>query len=311
MIGLEHCASEVFGVYLHELTQTAREETADEIFKRLLTHLESYPEVAKALEPYIELCLSPEGLTEENRRYWRAIELIQRAGLDAMLSGRDFLQPDVVIFTFPSQFVPFLDSLDFDSQRDVETFVRVCDEVGGEAFALASDFLVDSADLITEPRVKRVLLVENASVLPLIRIIVESGPDWVRKPVAKYIRRRNPPVEESAALRAVRPLKQLPAPYLAKLCVEGFSDEQSKWLRKESGRLLRLFLRVTAKRDDLAERRSVALNLLRMLPSWENLNAVEGVCKESKLYYLGKGKRQLRKAAREAYADMQGRLSGR
>ena len=301
---------EVFGVYLHQLVQPMSDDVGERISEKLFEFTRGKDGLGDLCAPYIDVCLSERGSLRENRAYWRVVDFVQRAGLRSELGDRDFLAPDIVAFTFPRQFGAFLDSLDSSCDEDIQQIAHVCRHTGPDRIALAGEYLVQKEGLIEDSRVHKLLATESDSVLPLIKIVVESGPDWVRELVSKFLRELDPPVKESAALRGVRPLTDLSAKYLGALCESHPDSEQRKWLQDESSRMLRVYLRRTADHDESNQRRIIAINLLCLLPSFENLNALESIVKEGGFLLLSKDRRELRKAAREAYDDMLSQVSG-
>ena len=299
---------ETAGVCLFQMVENDDEELVAKAWSLLAALIENRPEIADLLVPYVELCVSEKGLTKEYENYWTVVDFIQKAGLDALLAGRDFLRPEVVATTFPHQFIPFLDSLSPTSKHDADKLIEVCRAIGRKRLKSESEFLVDRKGLITRDRVRMVLSVDSDQVLPLVQMIVTHGPEWVRSPVAKFVYGRNTPTKEAAALLAVRPLSDLDPEYLATLCEPYLGRRQRVWLWDRSSYLLRRYLSRTAEGDEPIKRRINAIDMLTLLPSKENAEALRKVTKEGGLLTLDADRRMVRKAAKEALRTMQRQL---
>ena len=176
----------------------------------------------------------------------------------------------------------------------------MCHRVGAKRIDEAADYLLENAKLVTRKRLDRLLSVDRDELLPLVGVIARVSDDWVRDSVARFIRRREPPIKESAALRVVRPLNWLSSLYLQGLCELEPGDEHRGWLQEESGRLLRVFLRNTAGMSELRERRIRAVHMLCALPCEENIELLGEVINERRLGVLHLWSWPLRHAARKA-----------
>ncbi|MCA8955352.1 MAG: hypothetical protein KDC87_04720 [Planctomycetes bacterium] len=301
---------ETAGVCLFQIVNSDDEDVVRNAMQLLAKLIAKRPEISDLLCSYVEMCVSEQGLTKEYENYWRVIDFIQDQGLDTLLEGRDFLRPEVVATTFPHQFVPFLDSLNSTQQDDLDKLTEACRVIGRKRLRAETEFLVHKKALITKSRVKTILSVNSDHVLPLVQMIVEHGEEWVRGPVAKFIFDRNTPTKEAAALLAVRPLSDLDPQYLAALCEPYLGRKQRMWLWDRSAYLLRKYLRRTADSDEPTKRRITAIDMLGLLPSLENLEALRAVAKEGPRLMLTADQRMLRKAAKDAVAAMQRRLKG-
>jgi len=297
---------EALGVYLHDFVNAPSSDTPSHGL--ICDILKSEPQHSDLLQPYVELCLSDKGLKEENRHVWRVIELLQKSDPTRILEDRTFLTPKVVQFTFPRQFGPFLDTLNASRPAELEQLADICHRVGSVRITESGDYLLETAKIVTRRRLKKILSVDSDEMLPLVGVIAQVNDNWVRDAVARFIRRRNPPVKESAALRVVRPLDWLSPQYLEALCVRSPSRSHRQWLQEESSRLLRVFLRDTAGLQEMLERRIRAVHMLAALPSEENIELLGDVVQEKRFRFFRWKTRGLRKAARKARKQMKRQL---
>jgi hypothetical protein len=298
---------EALGVYLHEFVLAASADTLSRGFIREI--LEEEPRHSDLLQPYVDLCLSDAGRQEENRNVWRIVELLQESDPTGILEDRKFLTQKVVQFTFPRQFGAYLDTLSSSRPGELNGLADICRRVGFERINAAGDDLLENERIVTRRRLKKILAVDSDEMLPLVGVISRVNDNWVRNAVARFIRRRNPPVKESAALRVVRPLDWLSQQYLEALCIRQPDRKHRDWLQEESARLLRVFLRDTAGIGEMMERRIRAIHMLVTLPSEENIDLLKEVARERKFRFFRWKTRGLRKAARKARKQIKRQLA--
>ena len=118
-----------------------------------------------------------------------------------------------------------------------------------------------------------------------------------------YLTRRFPSQPESIAVRVVRPESALGAEYLAALGAVHWSERDRARLLSLSARHVRGFVRSSADKEELYSARLRALEMIRGLPSEENLEMLAQVRGERRLN-LSANQRAVRKAASDSYAVM-------
>jgi hypothetical protein len=197
----------------------------------------------------------------------RLVDLMQLTGRASELASSHFLSEDVVAFSFPDNFLLFLDLLDAGDPSSTEKLRVLCHGVGSQRIRKAASVLLPGG-LLQPQRVAKVLRRPCLEIVPLVRLIAEHGGSNVVVPVAQYLRALEIPDAEATALRIVDP-QSLPLRYLLELCDGVQNGNYSPKTREMSGILLLQFVSAAAKRPDQHERCLYAIAALRNFPGRE------------------------------------------
>jgi hypothetical protein len=158
--------------------------------------------------------------------------------------------------------------------------------------------------ILTPTRVQMVLAADSPEVVPLIGVFAENSDVETRREIALLLRKLEPPIAESAALRAVNPPDLLPAGYLRDLCQFDWMTPDSK-IREYSRFLLMKYITDTAGDPNATERRVYAIRSLVHLPGPDAVGFLRELSTKGRLLKVSKSARAVRTAAARTLEEIE------
>lgn len=229
----------------------------------------------------------------------RITDFLGTQGLTHLLGTTTDLTPDQVIQTFPTQLLPFLDSLDARSRADRAKFQAVV--LGVESTTMLDAIrLMLSENLLNPARTEKIFALGGRTAADIARCLADSGVHWARGKIIQFLRRENLPPAESIALRIVRPFSALTSTYLSDLCESIDRTRGSARMHSFTSYLLRQFVRDNADRPETLEQRLYAIRTLAYVGNPETIEFLEQLSRSGRLLQQSKDARSIRAVAAES-----------
>jgi hypothetical protein len=256
------------------------------------------------LTSYLEPCITSDVDAARRKPEWQIIRILRNQGRLGVLREAGLLDENLAIALFPDLFDLFLDTLSPDDEEDRERLRTAVQTIGKERIREATPQLVGEMRILSPTRIRTVLAADSHEVVPLIGVFAENSDVGSRREIALLLRKLEPPMAESAALRAVNPPDLLPAGYLRDLCHSDWESPDRK-LREYSRFLLMKYITDTAGDSALTERRIYAIRSLVHLPGPETVEFLRELATKGRLLKVSKSARAIRTAAARTLEEVE------
>ncbi|MEN8150453.1 MAG: hypothetical protein ABFS86_11565 [Planctomycetota bacterium] len=288
----ESLSGELLGIYLHRLI-SEEDSRVSELMGEMLDDLTDTK--IGVLTSYLEPCVSGDVEAARNSPEWKILEILRNQGRLDLLRRAGLLDEKLAAALFPELFDLFLDTLSPDDEEDRNRLRRAVQMIGTERIRAATPVLVGEMQILSPSRSRMVLAADSPEIVPLVGVFAENSDVDARKEIALLLRRLEPPMAESAALRAVNPPDLLPAGYLRDLCQVDWGAPNEK-LREYSRYLLMKYITDTAGDSSLTERRVYAIRSLIHLPGPQTVEFLRELAAKGRLLLVSKSARTIRNA---------------
>jgi hypothetical protein len=301
----ESLSGELLGIYLHRIINDPDGEQRARLVALTAELLDDLNDARIAvLASYLEPCLTQDVAAARESPNWRVLTMLREQGRLSILRKAGLLNAELAAALFPELFGLFLDSLDETEERDREQLCRAVSLIGAHRIREATAELAGERKILTPGRTRMVLAIDSQEIVPLVGVFAEKSDVDTRRDIALLLRKLEPPLAESAALRAVNPPEILPAGYLRDLCQFDWKTPDEK-LRKYSLFLLRKYITDTGGDASLVENRIYAIRKLVHLPGPETEEYLRELSTRGRLLRMTKAARAVRQAAARTLEEIE------
>lgn len=285
--------SEQLGVYLHELASVADPAELPGLEPGLARLLEQPGEAELAVLRQVLCDAGPLG--ERGRE--RVVAALRRRGDTRWIRACGALDAAWAVREFPREFLEFADALPLDEPAGAALLREVCESVGAAAIDAAAPALRGDRRLLAEPFARAVLADRSGALLPLARLVLESGGEAFKEPFLGALGALELDPADRSILALVRRPAWLSVEYLL-LVANGSAGTKLDYQRQA---VLCRFLRATDDDPALERERVAAVELLAGMPSVQVLRQLKRLVAERRMGgVLPRHPRALREAARAA-----------
>lgn len=256
------------------------------------------------LRAHLEPCFLKFASAQNKKQATRLLELLREVGRSDLLLRTGALSIEEVESNFPATFMTFMDALPSAPEEAAKLLGDACTAIGLPRLLSAQNVLL-SGGLATPQRLQRILAVPRADLLPLITILVRRADVKVHEQLVAYVRRVHPEVREAAGLYAIEAPEDISASYLDALIQCVVSGRVPPGLTEQARDLLIGFVRNSADKPQLQERRIYAIRRLREFPDPKVTSLLEALVADRGVFgFQAEAKKAVRQAAKETLAQV-------